>query len=154
MILAICMLRLNLCDIWSCDWLTCRRWHVDVGALLQGLSIGYPAHYKFHSDDVRMGVMASQITSLVIVYSTVYSRRRSITTSKLRVTGFVRGIHRWPVNSPHKGPVTRKMFPFARVTHWLSCALQVFFVSFARAKAGTDSNAVQDSFTFGLTTCI
>ena len=24
----------------------------------------------------------------------------------------MRGIHRWPVNSPHKGPVTRKMFPF------------------------------------------
>ena len=25
---------------------------------------------------------------------------------------FVRGIHRWPVNSQHKGPVTWKMFPF------------------------------------------
>ena len=25
---------------------------------------------------------------------------------------FMRGIHRWPVNSPHKGPVTRKMSPF------------------------------------------
>ena len=25
---------------------------------------------------------------------------------------FVRGIHRWPVDSPHKGPVTRKMFSF------------------------------------------
>ena len=25
---------------------------------------------------------------------------------------FVRGFHRWPVNSPHKGPVTREMFPF------------------------------------------
>ena len=25
---------------------------------------------------------------------------------------FVRGIHRWPVNSPHKGPVTQKRFPF------------------------------------------
>ena len=25
---------------------------------------------------------------------------------------FVRGIHRWPVNSPRKRPVTRKMFPF------------------------------------------
>ena len=25
---------------------------------------------------------------------------------------FVRGIHRWPVNSLHKGPITRKMFPF------------------------------------------
>ena len=24
----------------------------------------------------------------------------------------MRGIHRWPVNSPHKGPVTRQMFPF------------------------------------------
>ena len=24
----------------------------------------------------------------------------------------MRGISRWPVNSPHKGPVTRKMFPF------------------------------------------
>ena len=28
------------------------------------------------------------------------------------VLTFVRGIHRWPANSPHKGPVTRKMSPF------------------------------------------
>ena len=37
---------------------------------------------------------------------------------------FVRGIHRWPVNSPHKGPVTRKMFPFDDVimlTHYVWC---------------------------------
>ena len=39
-------------------------------------------------------------------------RRRSKKTSKLRVTGLCAGNHRWPVNSPHKGPVTRKMFPF------------------------------------------
>ena len=39
-------------------------------------------------------------------------RRRSKKTSKLRVAGFVRGIHRWSVDSSHKGPVTRKMFPF------------------------------------------
>ena len=39
-------------------------------------------------------------------------RPRSKKISKLRVTGFVKGIHRWPANSPHKGPVTRKMFPF------------------------------------------
>ena len=25
---------------------------------------------------------------------------------------FVSGIHRWPVNSPHQGPITRKMLPF------------------------------------------
>ena len=39
-------------------------------------------------------------------------RHRSKKTSKLRVTGLCVGIHRGPMNSPHKGPVTRKMFPF------------------------------------------
>ena len=59
-----------------------------------------------------MGAKASQITSLTIVYSTVYSdadeRKHQSSTS----LAFVRGIHRGPVNSPHKWPVTRKMFPF------------------------------------------
>ena len=39
-------------------------------------------------------------------------RRRSKKTSKLRVTGLCAGNSPVPVNSPHKGPVTRKMFPF------------------------------------------
>ena len=39
-------------------------------------------------------------------------RRRSKETSKLRVTGLCAGNSPGPVNSPHKGPVTRKMFPF------------------------------------------
>ena len=39
-------------------------------------------------------------------------RRKSKKTSKLRVTGFVGGIHRGPVNSPHKWPVTREMSQF------------------------------------------
>ena len=39
-------------------------------------------------------------------------RGRSKKTPKLCVTDFVRGIHRWPVNSPEKEPVARKMFPF------------------------------------------
>ena len=58
-----------------------------------------------------MSTMASQITSITIVYSTVYSRRRSKKTSKLRVTGLCAGNSPGPVNSPYKGPVTRKMFP-------------------------------------------
>ena len=37
---------------------------------------------------------------------------RSKKRSKLHVTGFVRGIHLWLVNSPHKGPVMWKMLPF------------------------------------------
>ena len=40
------------------------------------------------------------------------SRHISKKTSKLPVTGLCGGIHRWPVDSPHKGRVTRKMFPF------------------------------------------
>ena len=39
-------------------------------------------------------------------------RRRSKKTSKLRVTGLCVGNSPGPVNSPQKGPVTRKMFPF------------------------------------------
>ena len=39
-------------------------------------------------------------------------RRRSKKTSKLRVTGLCAGNSPGPVNSPYKGPVTRKMFPF------------------------------------------
>ena len=59
-----------------------------------------------------MGTVASQITSLTIVYSTVYSgayQRKHQSSASL---AFVRGIHRGPVNSPHKWQVTRKMFPF------------------------------------------
>ena len=56
--------------------------------------------------------MASQITTLMSVYSTVYSgadQRKHQSSASL---AFVKGIHRWPVTSPHKGPVTRKLFSF------------------------------------------
>ena len=62
-----------------------------------------------------MGVMASQITSFLIVYSTIYSgadQRKHQSSTSLAI---VRGIHRWPVNSQHKGLVMRKMFPFDNV---------------------------------------
>ena len=59
-----------------------------------------------------MSAMASQITSLTIVYSTVYSGADQRKHQRSASLAFVRGIHRSPVNSPHKGPVTRKMFPF------------------------------------------
>ena len=59
-----------------------------------------------------MCAIASQITSLTIVYSTVYSganeRKHESSTSR----AFVWGVHRSSVNSPHKWPVTRKTFPF------------------------------------------
>ena len=65
-----------------------------------------------HYSDVIMGAMAYQITSLIIVYLTVYSgadRRKHQGSLSL---AFVRGIYRCPVNSLHIGLVKRKMFPF------------------------------------------
>ena len=69
-------------------------------------------HWKITLQWRHNGAMVSQITSLMIVYSTVYSgadQRKHQSSASL---AFVRGIHRRPVNSPHKEPVTRKMFPF------------------------------------------
>ena len=65
-----------------------------------------------HYDDVIMGAIGSQITSLTIVYSTVYSGADQSKHQSSASPAFVWGIHRGPVNSPHKWPVTRKMFPF------------------------------------------
>ena len=62
--------------------------------------VAFAGHYS----DVIIGAMASQITSLMIFYSTVDS---GADQRKHQGSG-----DRWPVNSPHKGPVTRKMFPF------------------------------------------
>ena len=78
-------------------------------------------YFLWHYSDVIMGVMASQITRVSIVCSTVCSvadQRKHQSSASL---AFVMGIHRWPMNSPHKGPVTRKMFPFDDVImdHWI-----------------------------------
>ena len=59
-----------------------------------------------------MGTMTSQITSFMIVYSTIYSTADQRKHQRPASLAFVRGFHRWPVNSRHKGPVTRKMFLF------------------------------------------
>ena len=59
-----------------------------------------------------MGTIASQITSLTIVYSIVYSGADQSKHQSSASLAFVRGINWGPVNSPYKWPVTRKMFPF------------------------------------------
>ena len=66
----------------------------------------------YHYDDVIMSTIASQITSLTVVYSTVYSGADQSKHQSSASLAFVWGIHRGPVNSPHKWPVTRKKFPF------------------------------------------
>ena len=63
-----------------------------------------------HYSDVMVTTMASQFNSITVVYSTVYSDADQWKHQNAASLAFMRGIHRWPVNSPHKGPVTRKMF--------------------------------------------
>ena len=77
-----------------------------------------------------MGAMAFQITSLVIVYSAVYSgadqRKHQSSASLAFVWGILTG------ESPHKMPVTRKMFPFDDVIMLSSkvfCAIRMRAVS-------------------------
>ena len=90
------------------------------GAVLAGYCIDICIISGFSAGSCRYNAMrykpilrtTRQITSLTVVYSAVYSdadqRKHQSSTS----LAFVRGIHRGPVNSPHKWPVTRKMFPF------------------------------------------
>ena len=64
-------------------------------------------------DAVLMVAMASQITSLTIVYSTVYSGTDQRKHQRSASLAFVWWIHRGLMKSPHtEWPVTRKMFPF------------------------------------------
>ena len=77
-----------------------------------------------HYGDVIMGMMVSPITSLTIVYSTVYSGADQRKHQSSALLASVRGIHPWPLNSPHKWQVTRKMFPFDDVIIFTCTILQ------------------------------
>ena len=76
-----------------------------------GLFQESPYRCCYHYSDVIMSTTASQIT-VSNAYPTVCSGADQRKHQSSALLAFVRGIHRSPVNSPHKGPVTRKMFPF------------------------------------------
>ena len=76
-------------------------------------------------------VIACQITGLTIVYSTVYSRADQRKHQSFTSLAFVRGIHRGPVNSPHKWTVTRKMFPFDDIIMCIYLGIHTEMVTFS-----------------------
>ena len=80
--------------------------------------------FILHYNDVMMGTMDSQIVGVSIVCSAVCSRTDQRKYQNSASLAFVRGIHRWPMNSPHKWPVTQKMFPFDDVIMRNGRALQ------------------------------
>ena len=101
-------------SVWTVKRTVIHRLTMDNSHMLchSPLIASVPTLLLSHYCDDIMGTMASQITSLTIVYSTVYSdadQRKHESSASL---AFVRGIHRGPVNSPHQWPATRKMVPF------------------------------------------
>ena len=86
--------------------------------VIAGLAI---THYSV----VIMSAMTSQITDVSIVSSTVGSGADQRKHQSSVPLAFVRRIHRWPVDSPHKGPVMMKRFPFDNVIMHSRCRLFV-----------------------------
>ena len=93
-----------------------------------------PGEYVYlQYNDVIMSAMPSQISSLIFVYSTVYSGAYQRKHQSFASLAFVRGIHRWPVNSLHKRPVTRKILLLGMVIATLlyaDCITQHTSISF------------------------
>ena len=98
------------------------RWKQRV---IMGSNMSSLVALHVHYDDVIMSGMASQITSVSIVCSTVGSGEDQRKHQSSASLAFVRGIHWWPVNSPHKGPVTRKLSPFDDVIMLSLCSTWV-----------------------------
>ena len=93
----------------------CSRWSLE---LILNFNTHIIGNVHAHYDDVKMDSIASQITSLTSVYSTVHSGADQSKHQRSASLAFVWEIHRWSVNFPHKWPVTRKMFPFDDIIMW------------------------------------
>ena len=102
-----------IASIWIYSLMDNSRHGIDLVLLTwYGFSTGGVTKINTHNYDVIMSAMAPHITSTSIVYSTICSsadQRKHQSSASLT---FVRWIHRSPVNSPHKGPVTRNIFTF------------------------------------------
>ena len=122
------------------------RWHESTGIGMISIIKQTQDHYC----DVKMGAMVSQITSLTSVYSTVYSgadQRKHQTFASL---AFVWGIHQWPVDSPHKWAVTRKMIPFDDVIT-IACTFMLGYTSYILKTFCIDLNFLFIIITFLIT---
>ena len=64
--------------------------------------------FPYHYSDVIMSAMASQITGAFFVCSTVWSGADQWKHQSSSSLAFGMRKRRWPVDTPHKGPVTRK----------------------------------------------
>ena len=93
---------------------------VDLSCLIRPLVSNFSLQWR-HNE--RNGVSNHQPHDYLLKH---LFRGRSKKTSKLRVTGFVRGIHWSPVNPPHIWSITRKTFPFDNVIMTIIQGIIVF----------------------------
>ena len=88
-----------------------------------------PEWWAIYYNVVIMSAIASQITGVWIVYSTVCSGANQRKHQRSGSLAFVRGIYRWPIKSPHKGPVTRKCFHLM-TSSWIILFLMILSINY------------------------
>ena len=137
---------MNGLDYWNIT-VSWRKWQYEkfisenVSNFLHVISPNYKATsvspvviIPLHYDDVIMGVMESQITSLTSVYSTLYSSVDQSKHPSSASLAFVWGIHRGPVNSPHKCQSRGKCFHLMTSSccwkaHHITCCISTMKLS-------------------------
>ena len=99
-------------DMFQLTWLTalCCNTFCQHAAVMS--PSGVWVYSVVHYNDAILSPVASEITSIWIICSAVCSGAHQRKHRISALLAFARGIHRLPVDSPHKGPVTRKVFPF------------------------------------------
>ena len=130
----------------SSDWFDIRKYNIYILAFfiisqnwddVAWIPGRQGSHSQYRYCDVIMSTTASLITGVSIVYFTVSSSADQRKHQSSASLAFERGIHRWPVNSPHKGPVTRKMIPFDHVI--MTMAADILATPGTSASAGIDN---------------
>ena len=117
--------------------------------------------HSIHYSYVIMSPMASQITGVSVVCSIFCSGADKKKHQSSASLAFVRGVHRWPMNSPHKLPVTREMFPFDGVVMAEGNAMLLSphaWVNYSTWKHRTDdfsvTNRIRWKYLFAYISCL
>ena len=99
--------------VWCKTWSVCRDISIVTWDQVSGGGVSRNHNrVEYHYCDVIMSTMASQVAGVSIVCSIVCSGTDQRKHQSSASPAFVRGTNWWPVNSPLKRPLTRKMFPF------------------------------------------
>ena len=104
--------RKDICERWlgaRISWVYYEWLLHEIMSVHLSISLGYFSSRTYFSITVTLQWARWRLT---IVYTTVYSGADQRKHQSSASQAFVQGIHRWPVNSSHKWPVTRKMFSF------------------------------------------